>query len=148
MSDIFDDQIPNTSEAVNDRIGAACIDYLIFAIVFILCVFIFGKKTGEHEYRVTGPPAVIPIIFWFLYFIVFEFFFQGSFGKKLCKLKVISITGDNAKFIQIVIRRFCDLLDIIWCFGIMGVVLIRKTVHNQRLGDIWAKTIVVKRQIR
>jgi len=143
MDDIFEHKIPDTSEAVTKRIGASLIDYLIFAVVLALCIIIFGHKIAENVYRVTGPPAAIPIVFWVFYFIVLEFYLQGSFGKKILKLRIVSVNGEKATFFQIVLRRICDLFDILCCFGLVGILLMRKTKKNQRLGDIWAKTIVL-----
>jgi uncharacterized RDD family membrane protein YckC len=39
----------------------------------------------------------------------------------------------------------CDCVDIWIFFALIGFVLIKNTQYSQRLGDIFAKTLVVKK---
>lgn len=38
-------------------------------------------------------------------------------------------------------RQLLNMVDL-WLFGFLGILLIKHTEYNQRLGDIWAKTVV------
>jgi len=146
MEDVLSNIIikDKTSNSVKYRIGAAILDYLIFIVFFFFFVFTFGEKITENTHQIKGPLAMVPLIFWFIYFIVFEFALKGSPGNRIMGLKVLSVDNEPLKFVQIVKRRICDVLDIWWCFGLLGLILIKNTANNQRLGDIWAKTIVVR----
>lgn len=146
MTNLFYEDFQDTSQAVNSRISAAIIDYIFFVIVIIAFLFIFGHKVSPNTVSVKGPLASFPLIFWFLYFVVFEFLFQGTMGKLILKLRVKSLNEGRVSFIQVTKRRVSDLIDFMWCFGILGILLIRKTKNNQRFGDMWAKTIVIKLQ--
>lgn len=136
--------IYRTAEAVNFRIGAAVLDYLVFILFFFVYVFSFGEKVSENTYQVHGVLASFPFVFWFIYFVVIESILKGSIGNKIMGLRILSIDGKPLRFTQVLKRRICDILDI-WCFlGLIGFILIKNTTNNQRLGDLWAKTIVVK----
>jgi uncharacterized RDD family membrane protein YckC len=144
MSDILSEFSEyNTKEAARYRVGAAVIDYLINTIFFFAFVIFFGEKVGERH-EVHGPLGLVPLAFWFFYFIVFEKVFNGTLGNKIMGLKVVSLENTQVTFIQIFKRRICDIFDIVLSFGLVGYILIKHTRLNQRLGDIWAKTIVVR----
>lgn len=133
-----------TAEATKYRVGAAVFDYLIFLVFLIFFVYSFGEKVNENTYQVHGPLALLPFVFWFIYFIILESVLKGSPGNRIMGLRVLSIEDEPLRFTQVFKRRICDILDIWWCFGLLGFILMKNTINNQRLGDIWAKTIVVR----
>lgn len=145
MEDILDNIIkPKTAEATKYRVGAAVFDYLFFLTFLIFFVLFFGERVSENTYQVRGPLALIPFGFWFIYFVLIESILKGSIGNRIMGLKVQSLNDEPLRFSQVLKRRICDILDICWCFGLLGFILMKNTVNNQRLGDIWAKTIVVR----
>ena len=144
MTDLFEEDIQDTSRAVNSRISASIIDYVFYAITILGFLFVFGHKVGPNSIAVTGPLALFPLIFWIFYFVVFEFAVQATIGKLFLGLRVKSLNEKRVNFVQIAKRRISDILDFMWCFGMLGIFLIRKTKNNQRFGDMWAKTIVIK----
>ncbi len=79
-----------------------------------------------------------------VYGIVMETLTQRTLGKMLLGTRVVSEGGQPARLGQIVVRnllRFLELLPPLWLLGFL-VVLSR---NRQRLGDIFARTIVVRR---
>ncbi len=56
-----------------------------------------------------------------------------------------SFKGSNLKptFGQSFKRHLLDPIDMFF-FGLIGILTIKNSVKNQRLGDMWAKTIVMK----
>ena len=94
--------------------------------------------------RINGFPALLPVFFWFIMTVGLEQWNGKTIGNLLVGLKPISINGNNEKLtmIQSIKRHVLDPIDMFF-FGI-GAIIINKTGKNQRLGDIWAKTIVVK----
>lgn len=145
MEDIFTSvNKPKTLEAIKFRVGAAIFDYLIFLVVVIFFVFFLGKKVDSNSYQLRGSLGLLPFIFWFIYFVIIESVLKGTLGKRLMGLRVFSLDNEPLKFSQVFKRRICDTLDICWCFGLLGFILMKNTINNQRLGDIWAKTIVMR----
>ena len=74
-----------------------------------------------------------------------EQWFGASLGNSLAGLKPISISGFSKKltFGQSLKRHLFDPIDMFF-FGLIGIVTLRNTTQNQRVGDIWAKTTVIK----
>ena len=74
-----------------------------------------------------------------------EQFFGVTLGNYMSDLKAISTINYNESRIslgQSVKRHLVAIIDI-WLFGLIGILLIKNTKFNQRLGDIWAKTVVI-----
>jgi uncharacterized RDD family membrane protein YckC len=76
--------------------------------------------------------------------IFMEQYFGATIGNKLLKLRVAP-KNDLRKpltFGQSFKRHLVDMIDL-WPFGLLGILLIKNTQYNQRLGDLWSKTIVI-----
>ncbi len=76
--------------------------------------------------------------------IVFEFLFQSTIGNWTVGFKTLNQNGEKLKFWQSLVRHCFDLIDI-WPLGGVGVLSIKCTKKNQRVGDLVARTIVVPR---
>lgn len=128
------------------RIAATLIDYVAIISFFILFVMSFGEPNNEGGKTVSGAPALIPVLFWFTWLVIPEAVWGTTLGHHLNNLKIISMDGEKPSFGQVLKRRLCDILEISWCFGLIAFVLVRNTRYNQRLGDIWGKTLVVDKK--
>lgn len=133
-----------TKPNLKKRMLAGLIDYaLMFSMLYIMFVY-FGDKTPKG-YKLHGFPALSTTLIWGLYMIGFELKFGGTLGNLVFDLQVISIRDNNStslSFGQSFKRHLVDIIDF-WFFGLIGILLIKNTKYNQRLGDIWAKTIVI-----
>ncbi|HUH73038.1 MAG TPA: RDD family protein [Chitinophagales bacterium] len=143
-----------TEPNIGNRILAGIIDYLIIGIFFFIYVYTFGEPNPEEEYSVNGLPAIVPILFWALITVGIEQWFGATLGNTLVGLKPVSIrkstdksnfsgTVEKLTFGQSLKRHLLDPIDIFF-FGLIGIITIKNTDKNQRLGDIWGNTIVVK----
>lgn len=133
-----------TKPNLKKRIGAGLIDYsLMFGMTLVMFLY-FGEKTSTG-YGLHGFPALANTLMWCAYMIGFELKFGGTLGNLVFDLQVVSIKDSNTTsltFGQSFKRHLLDMLDL-WFFGLLGILLIKNTKYNQRLGDIWAKTIVI-----
>jgi uncharacterized RDD family membrane protein YckC len=86
--------------------------------------------------------AFIPIIFWFVYLIVIEIVLNATLGHYIMGLKVVKINHEMIDFKDSVKRHLLDPVDFL-LLGIPAMISIKKTPLNQRLGDLWANTIIV-----
>jgi len=135
--------LPDIKHYISKRVTATFIDYtLTFALTFAY-IYIVGQPDESGAHVVTGLPALVPVLFWFLYFIICETYLDGTLGHQLLKVKVMSADGKTPVFSQILLRRLADAIEIAWCFGLIAFVIVKSTPNSQRLGDIWAKTIVI-----
>lgn len=122
---------------------ATVIDYGIFIIVFYVFVRSFGQQTDDGQWEVNGTLTLVIPAFWFFYFVVLEAINQATPGHDICRLKVVKPGGQRISLTDALKRRICDCIDI-GIYGIPAFICISKTTKHQRLGDLWADTVVVK----
>ena len=147
------DQI-QTEPNIGKRIAAGLVDYIIIYAFTFIYVYSFGEQTGDGGYSVSGLPGLVPVLFWGLMTIGFEQWFGATLGNSLVGLKPISILENidgrtfksaiqKPTFGQSFKRHLLDPIDMFF-FGLVGIITIKNSPKNQRLGDQWAKTVVVK----
>ncbi len=82
------------------------------------------------------------------YGIFFEWFWRGqTLGKRIMKLQVIDERGLTLKLNQIVLRNLFRVLDSLPMFYMVGGLACLFSARAQRLGDLAAGTLVVRRQV-
>ncbi|MDM1524029.1 RDD family protein [Empedobacter stercoris] len=134
----------NQEKYILRRVLAALIDYTIIIFITFFYLRNFGELNSEGAYSVSGLKTLPIIIFWFVYFCVFETVLNSTFGNLIVGLKPIDInTKKNVTIKQSFLRHLVDPIDMMF-FGLIGIILIKNSETNQRLGDILAKTKVVK----
>jgi uncharacterized RDD family membrane protein YckC len=134
-----------TETNITRRILAGIIDYGIIYLFSFAIIFLLGEPNDEGTYHLTGAPALLPIFIWLIVTVGFESYLGGTFGNSIVGLKAIPISGRNRNltFGQSFKRHLMDPVDMFF-FGLVGIVIIKSTDQNQRVGDLWGKTIVVK----
>ncbi|NQX81106.1 MAG: RDD family protein [Flavobacteriaceae bacterium] len=143
-----------TERNFRNRILAGFIDYFIICTFFMVYVYTFGEPNDEGGYSVNGLPALVPVLFWGIMTVGIEQWLGATLGNLLVGLKPVSIskssdnstfsrTGKKLSFGQSLKRHLLDPIDMSF-FGLIGIITIKNTDKNQRLGDIWGNTIVVK----
>lgn len=135
----------STKPNLQKRFLAGLVDYGIVACVAFVLSHFYGTPNDEGGYSLNGIPGFSLIMIWAIYIIGAEHIFGVTFGNYTQNLKAISIRNSNERdltFGQSFKRHLVDVVDL-WPFGILGILFIRNTKYNQRLGDLWAKTIVV-----
>ncbi len=133
-----------TASNLGKRILAGFIDYLIVYVFFFNYLYVYGELNAEGEYSVNGLPALVPIIFWGIMTVELETGLGVTLGNSIAGLKAIPKSGTNRKltFWESFKRHLFDPIDMFF-FGLVGIITIKNTTKNQRLGDIWGNTIVV-----
>ena len=129
--------------SVGERIVAGLIDYgILLAYILVLAFSISMANLNGKGMEVFFFIIMLPIFFYSLFS---ELLLQGqSVGKRVMKIKVISISGERASFGQYLIRWLFRLVDV-WLFSAMvAVVSVAVSERRQRLGDMVAGTAVVK----
>ena len=142
-----------TQPMIGKRIIAGLIDYTIIYGFLFIYIFAFGEQNETGGYSVSGILGLVPILFWAIMTIGIEQVMGETLGNSLVDLKPISIKqdlnstfkGSNVKptFGQSFKRHLLDPIDM-FLFGLVGILTIKNSDNNQRLGDMWANTIVVK----
>ncbi|WP_440881183.1 RDD family protein [Tenacibaculum sp. C7A-26P2] len=134
-----------TEPNIGDRFVAGLVDYIIIYGLTFFLIFTFGEPNDKGGYSLNGLPALVPIIFWLIMTVGLEIGFGATIGNSLVKLKAIPKNGMNRKltFGESFKRHLLDPIDMFF-FGLIAIVTIKNTDKNQRLGDIWGNTIVVR----
>lgn len=126
---------------LGDRVVAALVDYLLLA-VYLITIYVVIIAAGAGDSLALLAIAALPYPF---YFLVCEVFFDGqSIGKKLSRLKVARLDGDQPTVGNYLLRWLLRPIDIGISSGLIGLTSILITRHGQRLGDLAAGTTVVK----
>lgn len=108
-------------------------------------MYFYGTPNDEGGQSLNGMPALSVMLFWGIITIGMEQLVGATIGNYLNNLKPISISNPEEKvsFVQSLKRHLLDIIDISF-FGLVGILVIKNTKKHQRLGDLWAKTIVIK----
>jgi len=84
------------------------------------------------------------LIGYLFYHAICEGIYGATLGKLIFKLCVISEEGKAATMGSAFIRSLAFYVDILF-FGLVAALSMRSSKLQQRLGDKWAKTVVIKR---
>ncbi len=136
---------PQYQHNLKKRIIATVIDYGIFLGLSYAYITYFGYDNEEGGKTVDGIMTLpIPIV-WTFYFVVVEAVYGATIGHQAMDLKVITDTRKEINGIQALQRHLVDPIDILF-YGIPAIITILNSEKHQRLGDMWAKTIVVDKK--
>jgi len=130
---------------IGKRFVAGLIDYVLLYSLIFAYLYSFGESNDDGGVSVTGIAATIPFIMWFTIIVLTEVFFGATLGNSIMNLKSKSLTSNNGEltFGQSIKRHLFDPVDM-FPFGIIGILTIKNSSKNQRLGDIIANTTVVE----
>ena len=126
------------------RFFASLFDYIIVITLTYFYIDFFGtlNEDGEGGKTVRGIMTLPLFSFWFIYFVVVETYFSGTLFHLAFNLKVLTVDRKRIKFMQALKRHLVDPIDF-FVWGLPAVIAIKNSDKHQRLGDMWAKTIVV-----
>ncbi len=136
------------TNVVGRRIIAAIIDFAIVLAFNTVMTVLFGdteSDDGGFSFQLTGAPALIVFVVGFAYFIVLEALLGGrTVGKMLTGVKVVSLSGGPISFGQSLVRNLLRIVDYLPCIPLVGLIMILANSNHRRVGDLVAKTAVVK----
>ncbi len=129
------------------RFFAAFIDYFVYVVVCFIIGYTIGEKYtpegGGIGFHLSGFPALVSLLIWFLMFPVLESLDGQTLGKVLMKIKVTRINYSKSSLSQSIIRHLFDFVDYLPFFGIVGLIVASSNALKQRVGDIVAMTVVI-----
>jgi uncharacterized RDD family membrane protein YckC len=150
--------------SIGNRFLAAAIDHFVqyLSIVMVIGIFLFAVgDTGSDDAGILNqlaneaPKWLIGIMIFVVfllfsgYFILFEWLWDGQTpGKRLLKLRVIRDDGRPITLWEAVARNLLRIFDAIPGFVIpiysVGLIVIFLNGRDQRVGDIFAGTVVIR----
>lgn len=141
------------------RLGALILDFLFFSIVLTVVNNVYGitvvtsgpplSPVGMVAYYTTTVGVAWPVqtLLWLVYYIVPESLFGASMGKMLCGLCVVRVDGRPLGIGAVVARNVLRLVDVLPGLYLIGGLSVLITTNSQRVGDRWAGTTVVARDV-
>jgi uncharacterized RDD family membrane protein YckC len=146
--------------SIGNRFLAAAIDHVIQIVVILLVEWIFitaagvgsteeGAVLGLFESEAPKWIIAIMVLITFLlftgYFILFEWLWDGQTpGKRLLKLRVIRDDGRPVTLWESIARNLLRIFDALPGLYSVGLIVIFLSSRDQRVGDIFAGTVVIR----
>jgi uncharacterized RDD family membrane protein YckC len=138
------------------RVGARLIDTVygiilgLFAGVLGGIVLVLLDRAGLIEpgwqRRVQGLNIAgwaLSLLGAFLYHSLTEGIYGASLGKLICQLRVVTEEGQSITMSRALLRSLAYYVDGLF-FGLVGYSAMKESPLNQRYGDRWAHTVVVR----
>jgi uncharacterized RDD family membrane protein YckC len=150
--------------SIGNRFLAAAIDHFIQYLSVLIVALIFLTAAGASASDESGvldvfssetpkwTIAIMLLVIFLLftgYFILFEWLWNGQTpGKRLLKLRVIRDDGRPITLWEAIARNLLRIFDAIPGFVIpiysVGLIVIFLSSRDQRVGDIFAGTVVIR----
>jgi len=132
---------------LGERIAARCIDLAGFAILFVVAWILFIIGSISVSGTLGFVILIIYVLIYAFYDLVCELTMNGqSFGKQVMKIKVINLDGTQPTFGQYLIRWLFRMIDFGFPlgWGVIALISVAVTQNHQRLGDLLARTTLIK----
>ena len=132
---------------VGHRTAAALVDLVLMIGLFL----VFAKAIGTWDTQ--GPTKRIALHDWdfilyvtavLLYYFALEALTRRTLGKAIFGLRVADMGGGHPSPGQVLGRTLMRLVDFLPVFYLVGFVAALANERNARLGDLVAKTAVVR----
>ena len=132
---------------MRERALAWILDAAIVVIGYYLVIILITLVIGGMDTWWGVFFGMMLFLSYFLYNILFEIMKRGqSPGKMALGTKVVRLDGKDPEWSDVTLRALLQLVDSIFCLGIVGGLLIKTTAKAQRLGDMAANTTIIKLQ--
>jgi uncharacterized RDD family membrane protein YckC len=108
---------------------------------------LFGSaEGGQVSVSMTGWPFVLYLLIAFAYFTLMEGYLGQTVGKMLLGRKVIREDNGEVPGLRVAaIRTVLRLIDVLPFAYLVGFIAVLISAKNQRLGDMAANTLVVRK---
>ena len=118
---------------------ATIIDLIILGVLGTLLIMFIGIFLST-----TAAAVISTVIIGLYHFFIESFNFGQSIGKKMLNLNVVNLKGQNPSIYQCFLRWIFRMVDITLSFGMLGSLFMLSSDRNQRIGDHFAHTTVIK----
>lgn len=131
---------------LGERVAARLIDFGLFIALFLVFLLVFAL-TGLLQ---AGSITIIVLLIIYgvgfvFYDLLCEIFMNGqSIGKRLLKIRVISLDGSQASLGQYFMRWVFRIIDFTLTSWVGGLICVAVTENKQRIGDLVAGTTLIK----
>lgn len=129
---------------VGERILGHIIDMALFVVIMLAAVLLTPALGNISNVLAIVLVVVYAVLFVF-YDLICEIAMNGqSVGKKIMKIKVISLNGARPSVGQYLLRWLFRIVDFTLTSGICGTICVIVSDNKQRLGDMVAGTTLIR----
>lgn len=144
MSEEGPGELGTEQDAILPRVGAFVIDYVITIVGLLVVMLATLVYVTESRFVVFSVGAVALIG----YFVVLEAVYGQTIGKRAAGVVVVDKhSGDLPSWKQSIVRNLLRVIDGFFNYAV-GLVAMLLNDDRQRVGDMAAGTVVVKRRRR
>jgi uncharacterized RDD family membrane protein YckC len=125
--------------------GVEALIDLVVVIVILYLVAVATGHTTDGGFDLPTGPTLVGVVLCLAYFIVLEGLWGATLGKIATNLRVVRESdGEAIDWSAAIIRNLFRVIDgfVLYILGFIVICLTRK---HQRLGDLVAGTVVVRR---
>jgi len=124
------------------RVAAYFIDLILICILLAVYVYFFGGRSSSGQLILDHTYGRLEMILLaHLYYIVQEYFFQQTIGKRFFQLKVQKINGGSLSLKDVLLRNLLNTIEL-FLLPIIAFLVVFLSKNHQRIGDLLAQTIV------
>ncbi|PWS28059.1 RDD family protein [Pedobacter yonginense] len=133
---------------LGERVAARLIDFGLFVGLFLVFLLLFAMTGLLQAGSITFIVLVVIYGAGFVFYdLLCEIFMNGqSIGKRLLKIRVISLDGSQASLGQYFMRWVFRIVDFTLTSWLGALIFVAVTENKQRLGDLVAGTTLIKTQ--
>jgi uncharacterized RDD family membrane protein YckC len=130
------------------RVLAIIVDSILLAIIYVIMAALFGTTTTQGG-GISTTLSGLPFLVYLLIVLAYYTFLEGSggqtVGKMLLGIQVIrEDTGGAPGIGKALIRTLLRVIDGLFAY-LVGFIIVLVSGKNQRLGDMAAGTLVVRK---
>ena len=135
---------------LGERFIAVVIDLILLAIVTAIILIPFGivslisAQLGSPLGWFFGGAQFLWFFLWIVYFTYFESTTGQTIGKRMMSIKVIGENNQHVNLGMVLVRNILRIIDWLPILYLIGFIVIIFTGKKQRIGDLAARTIVIK----
>lgn len=121
------------------RWGATWIDFAVLASFLMLPDWLLGNELYQRT-------MIIWLSLLLLYIPMCEWLFGRTLGKLVVFIQVVDENGNKPSIAQVIVRTLLRIIEVnpLLLGGIPAGIAVLMSKHRQRLGDMAAKTYVLK----
>ena len=130
------------------RVLATIVDGVLLGLLFFVMSMLFGSSSaegGQVNASLNGLPFLMYLVLVVAYYVLMEGYLGQTVGKMLLGIKVVREgTGEVPGLQGAAIRTVLRIVDGFF-FYLVAFISVLASAKNQRLGDMVANTLVVRK---
>jgi uncharacterized RDD family membrane protein YckC len=137
---------------VGPRAAAFLIDWVLFAFMIAVVWIVSGGVNSSAENGILRNPntslSLVITAAALVYFGGLESAWGSTVGKRALGLRVAMVSGGQVTGRAVILRTLGRIIDCFLLSPIVAAIFVWTSPRNQRLGDRWGGTIIVRSRQR